>query len=182
MSTITNKVISIEYNLIDFDTKEQLDTNIGSKPLEFITGKGQIIEGLESSVVNMSIGDKKDIEVLPKDAYGEYKEDAIESLPKEQFAGIELKNGMSLYGSGENGETVQVTVKAFDDKEVKIDYNHPMAGKKLLFSVEVLSQREATLDEIESGVVGGNASSGCCKGTNQEDTVQNTNNTGCGCN
>ena len=63
MSTITNKVISIEYNLIDFDTKEQLDTNIGSKPLEFIKGKGQINEGLESSVVNMSIGDKKDIEL-----------------------------------------------------------------------------------------------------------------------
>jgi FKBP-type peptidyl-prolyl cis-trans isomerase SlyD len=62
---------------------------------------------------------------------------------------------MTLYGQGENGETVQVTVTSFDDKEVKVDFNHPLAGKDLMFSVTVISAREATAEEIASGQVGG---------------------------
>ena len=85
---------------------------------------------------------------------------------QEQFAGIELTEGMSLYGSGENGETVQVVVKSFTDAEVTIDYNHPMAGRTLMFSVAVLSLREATEEEVQTGVVGGMAAmgGGCCGG------------------
>ena len=85
-------------------------------------------------------------------------------LPKEQFAGIELVEGMSLYGTGEHGETVQVVVKSFNDAEVTIDYNHPMAGRTLMFSVAILSLRDATEEEIQTGVVGGMAAmgGGCC--------------------
>ena len=102
----------------------------------------------------------------PALAYGEYNDEAVQVLPKEQFAGIELTEGMSLYGSGENGETVQVVVKSFTDAEVTIDYNHPMAGRTLMFSVAVLSLREATEEEVQTGVVGGMAAmgGGCCGG------------------
>jgi FKBP-type peptidyl-prolyl cis-trans isomerase SlyD len=75
----------------------------------------------------------------PKDGYGEYNDEAVQTLPKEQFAGIELSEGMSLYGQGEHGETIQVVVKSFDDTNVTIDYNHPMAGRTLMFSVAILS-------------------------------------------
>jgi FKBP-type peptidyl-prolyl cis-trans isomerase SlyD len=73
---------------------------------------------------------------------------------------------MTLYGTGEQGETVQVTVKSFTDSDVTIDYNHPMAGKTLMFSVTVLSLRDATEEEIQTGVVGGMAAmgGGCCGG------------------
>jgi len=83
---------------------------------------------------------------------------------KEQFEGIDLQEGMTLYGQGENGETVQVTVKSFDDENVKVDFNHPLAGKDLMFSVKVLSAREATPEEIATGVVGGeeHCHSGSC--------------------
>lgn len=161
MSIEINKVISIEYNLVDADTKEQLDSNVGGQPLEFISGKGQIIQGLEDKLVEMNIGDKSDVLVEPAQGYGEYKDEAVQVLPKEQFAGIELTEGMALYGTGENGETVQVIVKGFTDDEVSIDYNHPMAGKKLLFSVEVLTERAATEDEVTSGMVGGAKEGGC---------------------
>ncbi len=164
MSIEINKVISIEYNLVDANTKEQLDSNIGGQPLEFISGKGHIIKGLEDKLVTMSIGDKAEVQVEPSQAYGEYKEEAVQKLPKEQFAGIELTEGMSLYGTGENGETVQVIVKSFDGEEVVIDYNHPMAGKSLLFDVEILTERAATEDEISSGMVGGAKSGGCGSG------------------
>jgi len=121
MSIEINKVIAIEYNLIDANTKEQLDSNIGGQPLEFISGKSHIIQGLEDKLVTMNVGDKAEVQVEPAAAYGEYKEEAVQQLPKEQFAGIEITEGMSLYGTGENGETVQVIVKSFTDEEVTID-------------------------------------------------------------
>lgn len=157
---MSNKVIGIEYTLKDAKTGEQLDTNVGQAPLEFISGKGQIIQGLEEKLVNMSANEEADVLVEPKDGYGEYNEEAVQTLPKEQFAGIELQEGMSLYGQGEHGETVQVVVKSFNDSEVTIDYNHPMAGRTLMFSVAILSLREATEEEIQTGVVGGFAAMG----------------------
>ena len=157
-----SKVIRIEYLLIDKKKKKELDSNVGKAPLEFVSGKGQIIPGLESKLVEMGLNEKADILVQPIDAYGEYNDEAVQVLPKEQFAGIELTAGMTLFGTGEHGETVQVIVKEFNDAEVTIDYNHPMAGKTLMFSVAITSLRDATADEIESGVVGGYAGGGCC--------------------
>lgn len=161
-----SKVIGIEYSLTDAKTGDQLDSNVGAAPLEFISGKGQIIPGLESKLMEMQESESADVLVEPKDAYGEYNEEAMQTLPKEQFAGIELAEGMTLYGQGEQGETVQVTVKSFTDSDVTIDYNHPMAGKSLMFSVTVLSLRDATEEEIQTGVVGGMAAmgGGCCGG------------------
>ena len=163
---MSNKVIGIEYTLKDAKTGEQLDTNVGQAPLEFVSGKGQIIQGLEDKLVKMSANEEADVLVEPKDGYGEYNNEAVQTLPKEQFAGIELIEGMSLYGSGEQGETIQVVVKSFDDKEVTIDYNHPMAGKTLMFTVSILSLRDATDEEVQTGVVGGFAAmgGGCCGG------------------
>jgi len=163
---MSNKVISIEYTLNDANTKEQLDTNVGGSPLEFITDMGQIIPGLEKEIVDLNVGDKTDVLVQAVDAYGEYSQEALQTLPKEQFADIELSEGMSLYGTGEAGETVQVLVKSVSDDEVTIDYNHPMAGKTLMFSVTILATRAATEEEIQVGVVGGMAAAGggCCGG------------------
>jgi FKBP-type peptidyl-prolyl cis-trans isomerase SlyD len=161
-----SKVIGIEYSLKDANSGEQLDSNVGGAALEFISGKGQIIPGLEEKLVVMAESESADVMVEPKDAYGEYNDEAQQTLPKEQFAGIELQEGMTLYGQGEQGETVQVTVKSFSDSDVTIDYNHPMAGRTLMFSVTVLSLRDATAEELETGVVGGMAAmqGGCCGG------------------
>lgn len=161
-----SKVIGIEYTLKDAHTGEQLDSNVGQRPLEFISGKGQIIPGLEKKLIEMELNEEADVMVAPAEAYGELNPEAVQTLPKEQFAGIELKEGMTLYGTGEHGETVQVTVSKFDDKEVTIDYNHPMAGRTLMFSVAILSARAATEEEIQTGVVGGMAAmgGGCCGG------------------
>ena len=157
-------VVAIEYSLKDANTNEQLDSNVGGRPLEFITGMGQIIKGLEAEIMKMTVGDKADVMVQPADAYGEYNEEAKQVLPKEQFAGIDLVEGMTLYGTSEEGDTVQVTVTGFNDNEVTIDYNHPMAGKTLMFTVTILDAREATDQEMSTGVVGGVASGGCCGG------------------
>ena len=155
MAIVENQVVSIEYEVKDGETV--VDSNVGGAPLVFIYGKGQIIPGLEAGIVDMAIGEKGDVLVQPEDAYGEYNEEARQTVPKEQFAGIELEIGQTLYGQGEDGGTVQVTVKEIADEEVTVDFNHPLAGKTLMFTVTVNSVREATADEILSGVPAENA-------------------------
>jgi FKBP-type peptidyl-prolyl cis-trans isomerase SlyD len=169
--TITNQncVVGIEYEVKQAGTTDVVDSNKGGAPLEFIIGKGQIIPGLENALVGMSQGESGDIMVAAADAYGDVNPEAIQTLPIEQFEGVDLVEGMTLYGQGQDGQTVQVTVKSFDDKEVNVDFNHPLAGKDLMFSVTVLSAREATADEVASGVVGGEKASGGSCGS------------GCGC-
>lgn len=159
-----NLVMAIEYSVQDSATGNVVDSNVGKAPLEFITGMGQIIEGLEQKLLKMEAGEKADVMVEPALAYGEYNEEALQVLPREQFMGIDLVEGMSLYGTSDDGETVQVNVKNFDDENVTIDYNHPLAGKTLMFTVTVLEMRAATEEEIATGYVGGMPSGGCCGG------------------
>ncbi|WP_200762428.1 FKBP-type peptidyl-prolyl cis-trans isomerase [Nitrosophilus alvini] len=168
MAIDENKVVSIEYEVRDAETKEVIDSNVGQKPLSFITGKGQIISGLENKIKEMNENESADVLVKAAEAYGEKDENAVQTLPKEQFAGIDLQEGMTLYGQSEDGQTVQVTVKSFDENEVTIDFNHPLAGKDLMFSVKILEVRDVTPEEAMTGqVIDPNESCGC--------------GTGCGC-
>lgn len=155
MAIAENSVVSIEYELTEAGGTDIIDSNKGQAPLDFITGKGHIIPGLEKELVNLEKGESADIKVDASEAYGEMNPEAVETLPREQFAGLELEKGMQLYGQGENGETVTVTVKDFDDNNVTIDYNHPLAGKNLMFSVTVVAVRDATEEEMATGQVGG---------------------------
>ncbi len=159
-----NSVVGLEYEVKEAGTTEIVDSNKGGMPLEFITGKGQLIPGLEAQLAGMNEGESADIMVKAADAYGEINPEAVQTLPKEQFEGVELEAGMMLYGQGEDGQQVQVIVKSFTDTDVTIDYNHPLAGKDLMFAVTIISERDATDDEIATGIVGGEAhchSGGC---------------------
>ena len=157
-----DSVVGIEYELTEAGGSEVLDSNKGSEPLEFIIGKGQLIPGLEKGLVGMNAGDSADILVKAEEAYGLRDDEAVQQLPREQFEGIELEKGMSLYGQGENGETIQVTVIDFDDNTATVDFNHPLAGKDLMFNVKVVSERNANDEEIQTGQVGGGCSDGSC--------------------
>ena len=148
-----NSVVGIEYELTEAGKSEVLDSNKGGMPLEFVMGKGQIIPGLEKGLVGMNEGDSADILVKAEEAYGLRDEEAVQKLPREQFEGIELEKGMQLYGQGQQGETIQVTVVDFDDESVTVDFNHPLAGKDLMFNVKVVSEREATEQEAATGQV-----------------------------
>jgi FKBP-type peptidyl-prolyl cis-trans isomerase SlyD len=155
MAIQNDNVVSIEYEVRDGD--KVIDSNVGQDDLVFIYGKGQIIPGLEAGIKDMQIGQKADILVKAADAYGEYNEEATQEVPKEQFAGIELEEGMTLYGQGADGSTVQVTVKEIGKDSVIVDFNHPLAGKDLMFSVTLKNVREATEDELASGIPAENA-------------------------
>ena len=152
MAITENQVVSIFYEVKDVESQQVVDSNLNeSTPLTFIVGKDQIIVGLESGIADMNQGESKDVLVKASEAYGDYDEQAVQTLPREQFAGIELEQGMTLYGQAEDGSTVAVIMKSFDETTATIDYNHPLAGKDLLFSVNVTMVRDASEEEIQTG-------------------------------
>ena len=157
-----DQVITMFYELKDANTGEILESNMQEGgQISFITGHGHIIEKLEEEVSKLKSGDKATINIKVAEGCGEYNKDAIQSLPKEQFAGIDLHEGMELFGQNEDGSSVRVIVKEIKDDEVTVDFNHPYAGKDLLFNVEILEVRDATEDEKATGMVAGAHTCGC---------------------
>ena len=111
--------------------------NEGREPLTATLGQGQLISGFENGLVGMSIGDKKTIEIESSDAYGELNEDLIVSIPRNQVP-EEIEVGHMLQGFGPNGP-INVKVLEIQEETVKIDGNHPLAGKKLIFDLELVN-------------------------------------------
>ena len=97
--TITNEncVVGIEYEVKEAGTTEVVDSNKGGQPLEFIMGKQQIIPGLESALTGMAVDEAGDIMVAAADAYGDVNPEALQALPRDQFEGVDLVEGMTLY-------------------------------------------------------------------------------------
>ena len=116
-----------------FDTSLQE----GRTPLTTKLGQGQLIPGFENGLIGMSIGEKKTIEIDPKDAYGDVNEMMIQEVELTQVP-QGVKAGDMLQGQNQYGP-VQVTVKEVKESTVLLDMNHPLAGKKLIFDLEVVS-------------------------------------------
>ncbi|RUM59739.1 MAG: peptidylprolyl isomerase [Persephonella sp.] len=147
-----NKVVKFHYTLKDKETGEVLDSSQQyGEPLTVLIGANNIIPGLERQMEGMEVGEKKTIEVKAEEAYGPKDENLIQKIPIENFQGIELQKGMPLQAQTPDGQIINLVVVDFNDKEVTVDMNHPLAGKDLVFDVEIVDVRDATLEEISHG-------------------------------
>ena len=145
-------VVSLEYTL--HVEGEIVDSTGEDEHIQFIQGHGQIIPGLESQLYGMSSGESKEVTVPPEEAYGELDDDALGTVPRDEFPPeMPLEKGVALQLRDEDGEVFDAYVESVDKKSVEINLNHPLAGKELLFSVKVLDLRPATEDEIAHGHV-----------------------------
>ena len=109
----------------------------GREPMTTKLGQGQLIKGFEEGLVDMSEGDKKTVEIESAEAYGEYLDYLIQEVEKSQMPG-EVEVGMPLQAQTEMG-VVQFVVKEVKDETIVLDANNPLAGKKLIFDLEVVS-------------------------------------------
>ena len=118
---------------------EQFDSSTGREPLEFTVGAGQMIKGFDDAMPGMSVGEKKIINILPGDAYGEKDEQAMIEFPKTNIpADMKLEPGMQLQLRNENGQPFPVTIAEIKDDVVVLDANHKLAGKELVFDIELM--------------------------------------------
>jgi peptidylprolyl isomerase len=120
-------------------TGETFDSSAGREPLEFEVGSGQVIPGFDEGVTGMAVGDKKTIHIPFMEAYGPSNPEMIIPMPKERFpADMQLELGMPLGMSDQEGHQFQVTVVEIKENEVILDANHPLAGKDLVFDLELV--------------------------------------------
>jgi FKBP-type peptidyl-prolyl cis-trans isomerase SlpA len=133
----TNSTVTVNYTG-RLEDGSIFDSSVveGREPLTATLGQGQLIKGFESGLHDMSVGDKKTVEIEAEDAYGVYNDFMVQEVKKEQMPG-EVEVGMHLQADTQMGP-VQFVVKDIKEDSVILDANHPLAGQKLIFDLEVL--------------------------------------------
>ena len=145
-------VVTIDYTLtVD---GEVLDSSEEEGPLEYLQGHHNIIPGLEREIAGLKIGEKKEVTVAPADGYGEIDDEAIMDVPLSEFPKeLPLQAGLELEVTDKEENIMLATILEVGDDTVKLDTNHPLAGKTLHFEVAVLDLRSPTQDELAHGHV-----------------------------
>lgn len=147
-----NKFVSVSYELRTEPNGEILEMADADTPLEFICGQGQTLEYFEMNLLDLNTGNSFDFKIPVANAYGEVNQDMIVDLPKNIFAEVspeELTVGNSLPMMDSLGRHLEGVIVGVDDENVKMDFNHPLAGKDLYFKGKVLAVRDATDEELE---------------------------------
>jgi FKBP-type peptidyl-prolyl cis-trans isomerase SlyD len=147
----SGKVVNLIYSLKN-DQGEVLDRADSDSPFTYLHGAQQIVPGLENALEGMKAGDKKSVQVEPAEGYGELNPDLKLTVNRSQFPGkVEIEAGMQFEAHSPDGQGVVFTVESVEGDKVKIDGNHPLAGQRLHFDVEVVSMRDATEEEKAHG-------------------------------
>jgi FKBP-type peptidyl-prolyl cis-trans isomerase 2 len=121
------------------DNGEIFDSSLKREPLSFTIGAGRMIKGFEQAVLRMNKGESKTVKIKADDAYGHHQEDLLFDVSKDKLPeNIDLKIGHELHLIQKNGRKVPVLISEVHETFVKIDANHPLAGKDLIFELELL--------------------------------------------
>lgn len=178
MENKTNKLIAAQYQLFtisDNGERKLVEETTKEQPFVFITGFDAALDAIEEHLENLKLGEKFDFELEKEKAFGEYEPSRVIELNKEMFIGdgqFDSKNifkGAQIPLKNEDGNFFIGTVLEIGDAAVKVDLNHPLAGKKLNFKGYIIENREATKDEIKtmlSHMNGGGCGGDCggCEG------------------
>lgn len=179
-----NKFVTVSYELRTEQNGEALETAGNDRPLEFICGQGQTLEYFEMNLLDKNEGDKFDFKIPAANAYGDVNEDMIVDLPKDIFKDVEAEDmvvGNVLPMMDSIGRRLQGEIESIGEEEVRVNFNHPLAGKDLFFKGEILGVRDATDEELEAlhshkcgGCSGCGSDSSCGSGCGSHDDE-------CGC-
>jgi len=133
----SGKTVKLNYTG-KFENGDVFDTSLleGREPLKTMLGQGNLIPGFEKGLLGMTVGETKTISVDPVEGYGEYLDGLVTTVEKKQVPDA-VKVGDMLQSQSERG-VMNVTVTEVNEDTVTLDANHPLAGKKLVFEVEVL--------------------------------------------
>jgi FKBP-type peptidyl-prolyl cis-trans isomerase SlyD len=162
MNISQNKVVSLTYELkIDNQLGEVVDMAEASAPLVFIYGTGSMLPKFETNLENLKVNDTFEFTLDAADAYGDTVEEAIVELPIDIFkVDGKLNDEMLTVGNfipmqDNEGHPLDGKVLEVGENHVTMDFNHPLAGKNLHFTGQIIDMREATPEELSHGHVHG---------------------------
>jgi len=118
----------------------KFDSSAGSDPISFKIGSGQVIDGFEEAIIGMKVGDRKRATILTEDAYGEHQPDLQFEVSRKQVPeGVEVQVGDFLEIGLPDGSSAPMRVAGLNEVNVTLDANHPLAGKTLIFDLELVA-------------------------------------------
>jgi len=122
-----------------FENGEIFDTSVNRTPLEFIVGNGQVIKGFDEAVIGMKIGEKKTVNIPFEEAYGPHMDELVFTFEKQSLPeNLNPEIGQKLQLVTGDGKRVNVTIIAVSETDITLDANHPLAGKNLVFEIELV--------------------------------------------
>lgn len=120
-----------------------VDSTFDKSPATFRIGDGSLLPGFEQALYGLKAGDKRSLPIAPEQGFGQPNPQNLQVMPRTQFEGMELSEGLLIiFNDAANAELPGV-VKAFDERQVTIDFNHPLSGKSLTFDVEIVEVNAA---------------------------------------
>lgn len=159
MDNKKNKYISVSYKLYSIDAKDgkhlEEETEQG-RPFKFISGFGFTHDSFEQQIIDLEPGTNFDFTLQPSEAFGDYYEEGVHKMPREdffidgKFDGARIYPGAIITLLGEDEKRLMARVVKIEDDGVTLDANHPLAGKSLQFVGTVLESRDATNEEIQA--------------------------------
>ncbi|MEK6825771.1 MAG: peptidylprolyl isomerase [Nanoarchaeota archaeon] len=141
MSVKKGSLVTIEYegmfeNGVLFDSSHHGDH---SHPITFTVGEKQVIEGLEKAVVGMNEGEEKKFSISPQEGYGMHDERLLREVPQNTLPqDTALSSGMTLGITTPDGKQIPVSIAKVENEIVTLDFNHPLAGKTLIFKIKIV--------------------------------------------
>ena len=148
-------VVSLTYDLYvkqDDGAEGLVESATEEQPLTFLFGAGQMLPKFEENLNTLSTGDLYEFRLSAEDAYGNYDDEAVASLPKEMFQGTDIPEiGSMLPLQDNHGNHFQGQVVSIAEDSVIVDLNHPMAGQELHFKGKIVNVRPATPEELSHG-------------------------------
>lgn len=130
------KTVTLHFE-IRLQNGDVVDSNFATQPATFTVGDGNMLAGFEAAIFGLKTGDRKTFQITPEHGFGMFNPSNIQKVGRENFVGMELEAGLVIGFQDASGELPGVVV-AFDEKNVSVDFNHPLAGKILDFEVEIL--------------------------------------------
>ena len=122
------------------------DTSEGKEPIEFTLGQGKLIPGFEKGLIDMKLNEKKTITIPQEEAYGDVNKDLIQEVQKTELPqDMAPEVGMGLVSKSPDGQEMNLMVVEVRDESIVIDGNHPLAGKELIFDLEVVEIKETEI-------------------------------------
>jgi len=122
---------------LHLETGEEIDTTRRGRPATFEYGDGKLLPGFESALLGMRAGDDAQIVLEPEQAFGAHRRDNVQLLERERFDGMDLEPGMIVSFDGPGGELPGVVTRVLEGR-VEVDFNHPLAGRRIVFDVSIL--------------------------------------------
>ena len=131
-------IVKVHY-VLSLEDGSVFDSSTEEQPFEFVIGRGMVIPGFENAVAGMREGEKKTVTIPPEDAYGCYRDDLTHVLERDCLPpDIDPQIGMILQVPTAEGTVINALVTEVDESTIKLDANHELAGKELIFNIKLL--------------------------------------------